>query len=217
MARLTPPTLSEWHTQAMQLAHLAQRAARLGYCPATSGNFSIRLNAQSCLMTPSGMDKSAVQPEQLVLVDIERVKAPFGGVPSAEAALHCQLYQQQPAIAAVLHTHSKAATVLSMRADDRYVLQHYELLKAFSGIDSHQQALTLPVIDNAQAMPHLIAQLAVYCAQQPETEPYWGYLIRGHGLYTWGFSVEDAWRHLEALEFLLECELLKQQLDRNPE
>jgi len=33
------------------------------------------------------------------------------------------------------------------------------------------------------------------------------YLIEGHGLYTWGATVDDAVRHIEALEFMLECEL----------
>jgi methylthioribulose-1-phosphate dehydratase len=36
-----------------------------------------------------------------------------------------------------------------------------------------------------------------------------GYLIAGHGLYTWGKSFEIAKRHLEVLEFLLECEWRK--------
>ena len=33
-----------------------------------------------------------------------------------------------------------------------------------------------------------------------------GYLIAGHGLYTWGRTVDDALRHVEAFEFLFECE-----------
>ena len=33
------------------------------------------------------------------------------------------------------------------------------------------------------------------------------YLIRAHGLYAWGADASEAWRHLEALEYLLRCEL----------
>jgi methylthioribulose-1-phosphate dehydratase len=33
-----------------------------------------------------------------------------------------------------------------------------------------------------------------------------GFLLSRHGLYTWGESVAEARRHLEALEFLFEVE-----------
>ena len=41
-----------------------------------------------------------------------------------------------------------------------------------------------------------------------------GYLIAGHGLYTWGRSVEEACRHVEAFEFLLACEIELRRLSR---
>ena len=39
-----------------------------------------------------------------------------------------------------------------------------------------------------------------------------GYLIRGHGVYVWGPSMDGALARLEALEFLLCCELERRRL-----
>ena len=43
-----------------------------------------------------------------------------------------------------------------------------------------------------------------YLDEHPD-EKCWGYLIRRHGLYTWGKDLEEATRHIEVIEFLLEC------------
>jgi methylthioribulose-1-phosphate dehydratase len=110
----------------------------------------------------------------------------------------------------VLHTHSVNATVLSMRLD-AVVLEGYELQKAFPGITSHESQVIVPVFANAQDIPVLAAEVAAYLDAHPQTV---GYLIRGHGLYTWGETVADTLRHVEALEFLLECVYRQQLLDR---
>jgi methylthioribulose-1-phosphate dehydratase len=59
------------------------------------------------------------------------------------------------------------------------------------------------VLPNSQHMPTLAAQADVLM----DREAIWGYLIDGHGLYAWGHDMAEARRHLEAFEFLLNCEL----------
>ena len=52
--------------------------------------------------------------------------------------------------------------------------------------------------------------MAVLAAQVDallDAGPMWGYLIDGHGLYAWGKDLAEARRHLEAFDFLLDCEL----------
>ena len=61
-----------------------------------------------------------------------------------------------------------------------------------------------PVFDNTQDIDALAEQTREWFRQHPE-QP--GYLIRGHGLYTWGKTMADCLRHVEAFEFLFECEL----------
>ncbi len=48
-------------------------------------------------------------------------------------------------------------------------------------------------------------RMKTYLAQHPETH---GYLVANHGLYTWGRTIAEARRHVEAFEFLFECEKL---------
>lgn len=112
----------------------------------------------------------------------------------------------------MLHTHSVNATVLSrLVRGDRLVLQDYELQKAFTGVTTHEGQVEVPIFDNDQD----IARLASRVQPWLEAHPYCpGYLIRGHGLYTWGARMSDALRQVEAFEFLFECELKVLSLSR---
>jgi methylthioribulose-1-phosphate dehydratase len=88
-------------------------------------------------------------------------------------------------------------------------LRDYEVLKAFPGVDTHACEVAVPVFPNDQDIPRLAEVVTRYLNAHPETQ---GYLIAGHGFYTWGSSVEDACRHIEAFEFLFECEVLMRRL-----
>ena len=120
--------------------------------------------------------------------------------------LHCVLYEWRQDIGAILHTHSQAATVLTrLLADqDALVLEGYEVQKAFPGIDTHEGQLVIPIFENTQDIRTLAAQSLSYLEMNPMTPAY---LIRGHGLYTWGATMADTLRHIEAMEFLMACEL----------
>jgi len=61
----------------------------------------------------------------------------------------------------------------------------------------------VPILKNSQNYAELTAQLAAALKQYPDAH---GVLLSRHGLYTWGESVVEARRHLEALEFLFEVE-----------
>jgi methylthioribulose-1-phosphate dehydratase len=173
-----------------------------GWVPATAGNFSVRLDAKSLAVTVSGRHKGELTTADFMRVGLDG--RPLGkGKSSAETLLHCQLYRQWPAVGAVLHTHSPTATVLS-RASDNIRLEGYELLKIFEGIQTHETAVEVPVFENDQD----ISRLARVVESQMKTgRAAHAYLIRGHGLYAWGRSVDEARHRVEALEFLFECEL----------
>ena len=61
----------------------------------------------------------------------------------------------------------------------------------------------VPILKNSQNYAELTAHLAAALKQYPDAH---GVLLSRHGLYTWGESVAEARRHLEALEFLFEVE-----------
>ncbi|MCA9571634.1 MAG: methylthioribulose 1-phosphate dehydratase, partial [Myxococcales bacterium] len=129
--------------------------------------------------------------------------------PSAETALHLQLYRRDPSVGAVLHVHGEAATVLSMVVKgDTLVLTGFELLKALRGVTHHDAQVALPILDNDQDMEALAAQVEARLDAAPGVP---GYLLRGHGLYTWGADLAEAERHVEALDFLFRCKLRLRQ------
>ena len=84
-------------------------------------------------------------------------------------------------------------------------LEGYEMLKAFSGVHTHEHREVVPLFANNQDILELSRMVV---SQLKSQENPHGFLIEGHGLYTWGSNLNEAVRHLEAFEFLLECETL---------
>ena len=176
-----------------------------GWSPAATGNYSARLTSAELLLTVSGRHKGELTADDLLAVDMHGNSLEEGKRPSAETLLHTQLYRWKPEIGAVLHTHSVNATVLFRVAlADSLVFADYELQKAFSGISSHESQVLVPIFDNDQDIAALATRVQPWLDEHPDCV---GYLIRGHGLYTWGETMSDALRQIEAFEFLFECEL----------
>jgi len=175
-----------------------------GWSPATSSNYSLRVDANHCAITVSGKHKGALTADDIMLVDLDG-RPCMDKKPSAETALHVWLYRRYPQVGAVLHTHSQTATILTrLKGGNRLCLQGYELQKAFAGTTTHEGELALPVFENTQDITALAAEVDAWLAEHDNP---WAYLIRGHGVYAWGDTLDDCLRHLEALEYLLACEL----------
>lgn len=179
--------------------------ARAGWTPATSSNFSERLDQRHAAITVSGRDKGRLGADDIMVVDFDGQPVATSLRPSAETLLHTMLYRRFPEVGCVLHTHSPVQTVASRlyAAEGRVHLQGYELLKALRGNATHETAVDLAVFPNTQDMTVLAAQVDALLDRQP----LWGYLIDGHGLYAWGRTMAEARRHLEAFEFLFASEL----------
>lgn len=188
---------------ALALIDVGHQVSAHGWVPATSGNFSALLDDDYIAITVSGCHKGHLNAADIMLVDMDGEPVDDRR-PSAETLLHLWLYQWRDDIRAVLHTHSVRSTVLSRIADGEVLLDGLEVLKAFDGIETHETEIIIPVFPNDQNIARLAEQVGEYLLRHPEVP---GYLIAGHGLYTWGASISSALRHLEAFEFLFECAL----------
>ncbi len=175
-----------------------------GWAQGTGGNFSavISRTPLTLLMAPSGIDKGLVQPEDLIEVDGEGTVVQGKGRTSAETLLHLTVVKETGA-GAVLHTHSVFNTLLSEYYADRgkIMLSGYEMLKGLEGIQNHEETVTIPVVPNSQDMKILSQSVRPFLS---DTARSYGFLVVGHGLYTWGDTLFHARRHLEILEFLFE-------------
>lgn len=195
----------EFQQRAHELIDVGRYIHGRGWAPATSGNFSARLSDGRIAITVSGRHKGELTPDDIMLIDAEGHSLD-GKKPSAETLLHTSIYRRYPDVGAVLHPHSPSATLLSRFFRDELVLQDYELLKALPGINTHETRIVVPIFPNDQNIPRLAQKVDEYLELHGDI---YAYVIAGHGFYTWGASVKDALRHVEALEFLfdIECRL----------
>lgn len=190
------------------LIHLAARLYDRGWLPATSGNLSVRVDANNALITASGRHKGQLTSGDVLTVDLDGQPVGPGPRPSAETLLHCRVYRDHPGAGAVLHVHSPAATVLSRVCPEGIPIQGWEVAKALPGVTTHEAALLLPVVANDQD----VASLADAAARATADSPLCSYAIAGHGLYAWGATLDDALRHLEGFEALCQLEILHRSL-----
>lgn len=206
-------TTSDWRATASEVALAACALAARGWAPATAGNFSGRIDERHATITVSGRDKSKLTERDFLLMDLDAVVVDGQGKPSAETPLHLQLYRHAPSIGAVLHTHSPNQTVAGrlLAHEGSIRFEGYELLKAFSGVGTHEASIELPVFANTQDMEELVRIVA---ARLQRGGRLFGYLIEGHGIYAWGTDLADALRHLEAFDFLLGCEMELRRFNR---
>ena len=188
------------------IALAAKDLAALGWTPATSSNFSMRVDNAHAAITISGRDKGKLGSADIMLIDLSGNAVGTDARPSAETALHTQVYRHWPEMQVVLHTHSRTQSVASRLFATQGVirLEGWELQKAITGFHTHESVLEIPVFPNTQHMPELVAQVDAWL---DAGKPLHAYLIDGHGIYTWGHDMAETRRHLEALEFLLACEL----------
>jgi methylthioribulose-1-phosphate dehydratase len=200
----TPPTVQ---AAVEALRDVAALFYQFGWSRGTSSNYSIVLGRDPfrLLLTASGKDKRRLKPTDFVVVDESgKPVAPTNEKPSAETGLHIVVARQRH-VGSVLHTHSVWATLLS----DYYApaggfhIEGYEMLKGLTGVRSHEHREWVPIFENTQDIPALARQVGDLL-MDPVHIPTYAFLIRGHGLYTWGRDVDQARQHVEILEFLFE-------------
>jgi methylthioribulose-1-phosphate dehydratase len=204
-------TASKAHSELTSFIRLAAGLAEIGrnfygrgWVLGTSGNFSAVISREPfrVAITPTGVDKGTLVPDQILLVDEHGAVLQGAGKPSVETALHLAIIRLRRA-GAVLHTHSIWSTLLSEAhsAEEGLIVEGYEMLKGLEGVCTHEYREWLPIVENSQNMTALASVIEERLRRFPLTH---GILLRAHGLYTWGQDLAGAKRHVEILEFLLE-------------
>jgi methylthioribulose-1-phosphate dehydratase len=181
-----------------------------GWSPATSTNYSVRSSSdpEKYIISRSGVDKSKFSLNDLITINPKgEVLFPFnkpGIKSSAETEIHTALYERYPEVNCVLHTHSVLGTVLSMnfQKEKQIHFENFEILKGLDGNATHELFEILPIVQNSQDMKDILKEVRIHFTDKPSVH---GFLIAGHGLYTWGKDIATAKRHIETYEFLFEC------------
>jgi methylthioribulose-1-phosphate dehydratase len=190
---------------ASSLVSIARGFYLRGWLVGTSGNLSAVVDREPLrlAMSPSGVDKGELSAGQILMIDEDaRVVSDHGAKPSDESPLHLRIVKKLGA-GAVIHTHSIWNTILSdlHAANGGVAIEGYEMLKGLQGVSTHEHREWLPIIENSQDMLALADSIGDTLRKHPGAH---GFLLRRHGLYSWGDNPAQAKRHIEVLEFLLE-------------
>jgi len=203
---------------APRLAEIGRRFDARGWVLGTSGNFSAVVSRRPfrLAITASSVHKGRLRAVDVLQCDergevvapasprrASSGKEPRARRASAETLLHVEIARRRGA-GAVLHTHSVWTTVLSdLHAHEGGIsIAGYEMLKGLAGVSSHEHREWIPIVENDQEMPRLAQRVGALLAGQAGAHAF---LLRRHGLYTWGETLDDAERHIEILEFLFEA------------
>jgi methylthioribulose-1-phosphate dehydratase len=187
---------------ARQLAEIGRRFYARGWALGTSGNFSavVARKPLRLAITASSVPKGALTARDILQCDERGQVIGRKGRPSAETLLHVEVVRLRGA-GAVLHTHSVWSTMLSESWGAALTIEGYEMLKGLAGVASHDHREVVPILDNDQDMARLAGRVAQTLDSHPAAHAF---LLRRHGMYTWGETLADAERHVEILEFLFE-------------
>lgn len=174
------------------ICEAGRRMKAQGFAAGSDGNLSTRLGAERILITPSGLDKGFLQPEQLVTVNLAGDVIPSSHParrhlkPSSEVNMHLEAYRQRPDVQAVIHAHPPmaiACTVAGIRLD-RSVLP--EVIYNLGGIPTAPYA-TPGTPEGADVVREFVRH-------------YDAILLDRHGSLTLGTDILQALMRLEWIE-----------------
>jgi L-fuculose-phosphate aldolase len=162
------------------------------YLVATDGNVSMRIGPDRVLTTPTGANKGFLEPEDLVVTDLEGT--PRGpGRPSSELAMHLLVYRLRPEVGAVVHAHPRAATAFAAAGRP---LETCLLTESVCGIGQVPLAeLALP------STPEVVDSIRELV---PRTSTI---LLRSHGVLCYGADLMAAYNLMESVEQFAQVQL----------
>ncbi len=110
MKRLTEDQIRQ------KIARTTHIVVEQGLARSSDGNISARLDDERVLVTPSGVYKMDMMPEDPVMVDYagQTLAAKEGLKPTSELGMHLEIYRQRPDVRAVIHAHPPYATALTL-------------------------------------------------------------------------------------------------------
>ena len=189
---------------AAKLGEIGRTFHARGWALGTSGNFSALVSREPLRLaiTATGVDNGALTLADILQIDRKGKVVRGLGQPSSESRIHLAVVSVFGA-GAVLHTHSVWSTIISesCAAEGGAALEGYEMLKGLEGVGTHQHREWLPIFENFCDVAGEVQVVETALRQHPTAH---GFLLRRHGLYTWGQELAEAKRHVEILEFLLE-------------
>ena len=179
-----------------------------GMVAAGDGNLSVRLDRERLLVTPSGFSKGFLEPEQLIVVDLngERASPGFGKwrelKPSSEIRIHLECYRQRADVHAVIHAHPPMTIACTLAGVSLAKCTLPEVLYDLGTIPTAPYA-TPASPEGPIAVRELVKK-------------YDALVLDRHGTVTVGATLWDAYMRLERVEHSAQVTLAAQQALHGP-
>ncbi|KAL3230645.1 Methylthioribulose-1-phosphate dehydratase [Nakaseomyces bracarensis] len=201
----------ESNKAAEMICSLCKQFYHLNWCTGTGGGISIRDREEDiAYIAPSGVQKELMRPEDLFVMNLKTddyIRIPEGLKPSACTPLFLSCYKKRNS-GAVIHTHSQNAVMCSLLFDKEFKISNIEQIKAMPNHGYHD-TLTIPIIENMPHEDELIDQLnEVLDTYNQDTVAV---IVRRHGIFVWGPTIEKCKIYNEAIDYLLELALKMHQ------
>jgi len=182
----------------LKLTKFGRRLHRLGFMPGTSGNLSVRLDSEFILATPTGVSKSMLNRDDMVILDLQGRQVAGSRKVTSEIGMHLAVYNRRPDVRAVIHSHPPIATAFACagRALDKPLCS--EAIMTLGAVPLAPYATT-GTDEVAASLADLI----------PDHEAI---LMANHGAVTYGKTVLDAYMKMETVEHFAQISLIVEQL-----
>lgn len=172
-----------------ELVECCVRLLRKGLLTQTSGNLSVRLTRDTMAITPTSLEYDRMQPDDIVVCDMDGTVRHGTRSPSSETPLHAAVYQHRDDISAIVHTHSRNATTLAILGVP---------IPAVHYIIASLGTTTIPVAPYATyGTPELAASV-----RDTFAAPCLAVLIANHGMVAGGRTLKQAADGAETTEIL---------------
>ena len=170
------------------MCDICHKMWQLGWVAANDGNLSVRLPNGNFLATPTGISKSFITPEKLVVIDADGnvLEAENGYRPSSEIKMHLRCYKEREDVGAVLHAHPPTATGYAVA---HVPLDRYTMIETVAAIGS------IPVTPYGTPSTYEVPDAIAPYLQEHDV-----LLLANHGALTVGADAITAYYRMETLE-----------------
>lgn len=178
-----------------QICDICHKMWQLGWVAANDGNVSVKLPDGNFMVTPTGISKSFITPDKLIIIDkdVNIVSAPDGYKPSTEMKMHMRCYAERDDVGAVVHAHPPTATGFAVAGIS---LDDYSMIETV--IATGSIPLTPYSTPSTNEVPEAIAP---YLAEHDVL------LLENHGALTVGCDLVTAYYRMESLELFAKISL----------
>ncbi|KAL9444069.1 hypothetical protein AB3S75_017281 [Citrus x aurantiifolia] len=184
------------------ISELCRQFYTLGWVSGTGGSITVKVHDDSIpkpqqliLMSPSGVQKERMEPEDLYVLSGNGTMLsspspkPYPHKPpkcSDCAPLFMKAYEKRDA-GAVIHSHGIESCLVTMinPMSKEFRITHMEMIKGIKG-HGYYDELVVPIIENMAYENELTDSLAKAIDAYPKATAV---LVRNHGIYVWG----DSW------------------------